>query len=104
RLAAFFSLGNVLAHQGRDTEARAVLGELLRDAEATGSMWDLTKALAALGALELSLGNSEAAVVHLQRAEEGRDQLADDLNRRHEGDLVEALLETGRVDQARRMA
>jgi DNA-binding NarL/FixJ family response regulator len=101
RLAALFSLGNVLAHRGREAEARTVLDELLRDADVTGSLWDLTKGLAALGALELSHGNAEAAVEHLLRAEEGRDELADDINRRYEGDLVEALVEVGRIDDAR---
>src|SRR5262249_1763178 len=58
RLAALFALGNVLAHQGREAEARPVIAELLRDAEASTSLWDSTKGLAALGALELSLGNT----------------------------------------------
>ena len=79
RLGALFGLAQVLVHQGRESEARPLIEELLRDAEAAGSLWDVTKGLAALGALELSLGNAEAAVEHLSGAEEGRDRLGDEL-------------------------
>ena len=101
RLGALFALAQVLAHQGRESEARPLIEELLRDGEAAESPWDVTKGLAALGALELSLGNAEAAAEHLSRAEEGRDRLGDERNHRHEGDLVEALITTGRIDEAR---
>jgi len=100
QLAGFFSLANVLAHEGREAEARPLIEDLLRRAEDAGSLWDLTKGWTALGALELALGNDLAAVGPLARAEEGRDRLGDDMNRRHDGDLVEALLATGRVTEA----
>ena len=101
RLGALFALAQVLVHQGRESEARPLIEELLRDAAAAGSLWDVTKALVALGALELSLGNAEAAVEHLSGAEEGRDRLGDERNSRHEADLIEALITTGRIDEAR---
>lgn len=101
RLGALFGLAQVLVHQGRESEARPLIEELLRDAEAAGSLWDVTKGLAALGVLELSLGNAEAAVEHLSSAEAGRDRLGDVRNHRHEADLVEALIATGHIDEAR---
>jgi DNA-binding NarL/FixJ family response regulator len=103
RLAALFTLVQVLAHQGRDAEARPLIEELLRDAEASGSLWDLSKGWTALGALELSLGQTQAAVTHLLQADEGRDRLGDEQHRRHEGDLIEALVEAGRVGEAREL-
>lgn len=101
RLAALFALAQVLVHQGRESEARPLIEELLRDAEAAGSLWDATKGLAVLGALELALGNAEAAVEHLSGAEEGLDRLGDERSGRHEADLIEALITTGRIDEAR---
>lgn len=100
RLAALFNLGQVLVHQGREAEARPLLAELLRDAEAAGSLWDVTKALGLLGALELARGDADAAVVHLLRASEGRDRIGDDLNRGDDAILVEALVATGQLDRA----
>lgn len=100
RLAALFSLASVLVHQGDEAASRPVLDELLRDAEAANSLWDVSKGLAALGALELALGDRARAVPHLLRADEGRDVLGDDAPRRHEADLVEALLGAGEVDRA----
>jgi DNA-binding CsgD family transcriptional regulator len=101
RLDALFGLVQVLVHQGRESEARPLIDELLRDAEAAGSLWDLTKGLTALGALELARGETEAAARHLLEVEEGRNRLGDEQHRRHEGDLVEALIALGRLDAAR---
>jgi DNA-binding CsgD family transcriptional regulator len=104
RLDALFGLSNVLVHRGREAEARTLIDELLRGADAAGSLWDTTKGQTALGALELSLGNVEAAAEQLSRAEDGRNRIGDDMNRRHEGDLVEALVATGRTAEAREVA
>ncbi len=104
RLDALFNLAQVLVPKGDESEARASLEELLRGAEAAGSVWDLTKCLAALGALEVSLGDHKNAAAHLLQADEGRDALGDDAPRRHEADLVESLVAIGEIERARHAA
>jgi DNA-binding CsgD family transcriptional regulator len=104
RVSALFALANVLAHQGREAEARPLIEELLRDAERAGSLWDVTKGLTALGALELSLGRSDIAADHLLRADAGWKAMRDEIHGRHEADLVEALVEAGRIDEAAEVA
>jgi DNA-binding CsgD family transcriptional regulator len=104
RLDALFNLSFVYVHQGREVEARPLIAELLRDAEAAKDLWDLTKGLASLGALELSLGDAASAAQHLLRADEGRDALGDEAPRRHDADLVESLVAAGDIDRALRIA
>jgi DNA-binding CsgD family transcriptional regulator len=103
RLSALFNLANVYAHQGREAEARSMVAEQLTGPGADGSPWSESKALAVLGALELSLGNAPLAAEHLLRADEDRDRLGDDAPRRHDGDLIEALVGAGDIDRAGRM-
>jgi DNA-binding CsgD family transcriptional regulator len=103
RQHALCHLANVYAHQGREAEARSVLAELFEAAHAAESLWSESKALAVLGALELSLGNAADAAEHLLRADADRDRVGDDSPRRHDADLIEALVAAGDVDRARRM-
>lgn len=100
RLSALFNLANVYTHQGREAEARSMIAAQLTGASANGSLWSESKALAVLGHLELSLGNAAAAAEHLLRADVDRDRLGDDAPRRHDGDLIEALVAVGDVAQA----
>jgi DNA-binding CsgD family transcriptional regulator len=93
----------VYAHQGREAEARSMLAELFEGADVSGSLWTEAKALAVLGALELSLGDAAAAADHLLHADADRDSVGDDSPRRHDADLIEALVAAGDVDRARRM-
>jgi DNA-binding CsgD family transcriptional regulator len=100
---ALHHLANVYAHQGREAEARSMLAELFEGADVSGSLWTEAKALAVLGALELSLGDAAAAADHLLHADADRDSVGDDSPRRHDADLIEALVAAGDVDRARRM-
>jgi ATP/maltotriose-dependent transcriptional regulator MalT len=100
RQHALCHLANVYVHQGREAEARSVLAELSEGTTASESMWMEAKAMAVLGALELSLGDAAAATKHLLRADTARDRVGDDSPRRHDGDLIEALVEAGEVDRA----
>jgi DNA-binding CsgD family transcriptional regulator len=103
RQHAMCHLATVYAHQGREDEARSMLAELFEGARAAGSLWSESKALAVLGALELSLGNGAAAAAHLLLAEAQRDQIGDAAPRRHDADLVEALVAAGDLERARNL-
>lgn len=101
---ALHHLANVYAHQGREAEARSTLVDLFAVAEVADSDWGRAKALHVLGALELSLGNVAAAVDPLLRAEAARERVGDESPRRHDGDLVEALVAAGDLERARATA
>jgi DNA-binding CsgD family transcriptional regulator len=100
RLAAMYALANVLVGEGREAEARPLIDGLLRDAADAGSLWDTTKGLAVLGALELALGDVRSAAEHLLAADAGRDELGEEMRFRFDGDLAEALVDLGRLDEA----
>jgi DNA-binding CsgD family transcriptional regulator len=89
------------AHIGRVDEARAQAELELVDAEAmdiriavAGSTW-------LLGFLELSLGDPSAALPHLRRSYELRSEfMLEPAQRLELGDLLEALVAVGELDQA----
>jgi tetratricopeptide (TPR) repeat protein len=93
---------HVLAHQGRATEARETALEGLRLSDASGSMFGTLHARSALGLLEMSLEDYEAAheqlaplVEHVEAAgvrEPGATRFFPD--------EIEALVSLGRLDEA----
>ncbi|HXZ56434.1 MAG TPA: AAA family ATPase [Gaiellaceae bacterium] len=100
RRQALFNLSNVHAHMGRVDEARAEAEELLSEAEAADEDWGATNALAALGLIELSLGNSDGAAELLARNFEMREAMGRGEPLRSSADYAEALVEIGDADRA----
>lgn len=101
RQQALSNLSTIYVHEGREGAARSILAAQFE--AAAGSLWNESKALAVLGALELSLGDAIDAAEHLLQADALRDQIGDDSPRRHDGDLIEALVAAGNLDRARQM-
>ena len=92
----------VAAHRGRESDARRLASEGVSAAEARGNQRNLLRNLGVLGFLELSLGNSGAAAELLERAM-GVAQAAGFVEPnwlRFHGDLIEALVDLGRVNEA----
>ncbi len=88
----------VAAHRGQICEARSQAQGALARAEAEGFRilhgW-------VLGFIELSLGDPTAALGHLRRSHEPGDSLMHEPGMRLElGDLLEALIATGELDEA----
>jgi DNA-binding CsgD family transcriptional regulator len=99
-LAALRAL--VLAHLGRVSEARTAANEGLRLASATGSGFAVMHGRAALGFLELSLGNPVEADRHLGPLIERMDAagVREPGAARFVPDEIEALIALGRLDEA----
>jgi DNA-binding CsgD family transcriptional regulator len=93
--------GLVLAHLGRVSEARTAANEALRLASATGSGFALMHGLAALGFLELSLGNPVEADRHLGPLVERMEAagVREPGAARFVPDEIEALIALGRLDE-----
>jgi DNA-binding NarL/FixJ family response regulator len=96
------ALALLYAQQGRAEEARAAAADGLAVSRPLGDGIGTSFGLCALGTLELSLGNAEAAARHLgelqrQTAASG---IVDPGALRWLGDLIEALAELGRVAEA----
>jgi DNA-binding CsgD family transcriptional regulator len=100
RQTAMYNLAIVHTHQGRDVEARAEIEPDLARAAAEGNRGTHSFRLATRCLLELSLGNLEAAVRDGLVATEMRDSMGLVGRRRHDADVVEALIGLGRVDDA----
>ncbi len=104
RRQALFNVGMVQAHRGDEVEARAVLGDALAAAAGDGDTWTEAICLGSLGMLELSLGRAAEAATALERVQEIWASFGDTMPRRHEPDLIEALLAGGDVERARALA
>jgi DNA-binding CsgD family transcriptional regulator len=104
RRQALYNLGLVHAHRGDEAEARAVLGAGIATAVADDDLWTEAICLAPLAVLELSLGRTAAALAALERAAAIWREFGDPTPRRHEPDLVEALVAAGDVDRAAQVA
>ncbi len=92
----------VVAHRGNDGEARRLAHEGVSAAEARGNHRNLLRNLSVLGFLELSLGNPSDAFGYLARAA-GVAQSAGFVEPnwlRFHGDLIEAMVDLGRFDEA----
>ena len=100
RRQALYNLALLHVHQGREAEARAEIREALAAAATDGDVWTETTVTPLLGMLELGLGNAAAAAEPLRRAGELRDGMGQGTPRRHDVELVEALLAIGDVDAA----
>jgi len=103
RRQAIYNLSLVLAHRGAVDEARRLLDDGLR-AAADGDDWTTTILTTVVGFIELSLGDMHAAATTLRRASTFRDAMNVTTPRRHDPDLVEALLGIGNVSEARTLA
>jgi DNA-binding CsgD family transcriptional regulator len=100
RRQALFNLAMIHVHQGLADEARHEIEVGRAAAASDDDQWTEMSMLPALGLLELSLGNPGAAVAPLERATELRDASRSTGPRRHEPDLVEALIAVGELDRA----
>jgi DNA-binding CsgD family transcriptional regulator len=100
RRQALFNLAMIHVHQGRADEARREIEAGRAAAASDDDQWIEMSMLPALGLLELSLGNAGAATAALERATELRDLSRSTGPRRHEPDLVEALVAVGELDRA----
>jgi len=100
RSTAVYNLAIVHVHQGRIDEARAELDPELAKAEADGNKGTESLLLATRCLLELSVGNLDAAALAGRRATAVRAAIGLAGRRRHDADLVEALVGLGDVDGA----
>ena len=103
RRQALYNLALVHVHQGRTEEARVEIDQALAAAASDGDTWTTASVLPLLGLLALTTGDPRAAVSHLARTSELRDGLGQVSPRRHDQDLVEALLALGEVAGAGRV-
>lgn len=94
--------GHVRAALGRLDEARDRCRRAVDRARAVGNPWAEIRAIGALGFLELTVGDPAAAVVALAPARAALDQmgLLEPGWYRVDGDLAEALVMVGRLDEA----
>jgi DNA-binding CsgD family transcriptional regulator len=94
-----FPAAVIAAHRGRIGEARAIAQSAIARAEGiriaqSGHGW-------VLGFVELSLGDSSTALVHLRRSYEIRNAfMLEPAQRLELGDLLEALIAVGELDEA----
>ena len=96
-----FPAAIVEAHRGRIDEARARSLRALTRAEAEAIRIALSGHGWVLGFVELSLGNATAALAHLRRSYAIRNEFMLEPTMRVElGDLLEALIATGELDDA----
>ncbi|HEX6725448.1 MAG TPA: AAA family ATPase [Gaiella sp.] len=91
----------IAAHQGRIDDARARAEREIAGGEAAGIRISLSGSGWVLGFIELSLGNAIGALPHLRRSYSIRNSFMREPGMRVElGDLVEALLTIGDLDEA----
>jgi DNA-binding CsgD family transcriptional regulator len=96
-----YPMAIIAAHRGRVDAARAVAQRGVELAEAEGMTVGQSGHSWVLGFVELSLGDAAAALPHLRRAVGNRDAFAREPGMRTElGDVVEALVATGELDEA----
>jgi DNA-binding CsgD family transcriptional regulator len=97
-----FPIAIVAAHRGRVDEARDRSRGAAARAEAAGIRVAQSGHGWVLGFVELSVGDPVAALPHLRRSYELRNALMHEPGMRVElGDLLEALIATGELDEAR---
>ncbi len=89
------------ARRGRELECRALAEEALPLTERLGTKLHEIWAVAALGELELGLGNAARAAEHFQRQQQLLDELGiTDADLSPAPELVEAYVRTGQTDEA----
>jgi DNA-binding CsgD family transcriptional regulator len=93
------------ARRGRDRECRECAAETLRLSEQLGTRLHEVWATAALGELELGLGNADRAIARFERQTELLRELnITDADLSPAPELVDAYLRTGRTDEAQLVA
>jgi DNA-binding CsgD family transcriptional regulator len=96
-----FPTAIIAAHRGRIDDARARSHRAIARAEAEGVQIELSGHGWVLGFIELSLGDATAALPHLRRSYELRNTfMLEPAQRLELGDLLEALIATGDLDEA----
>jgi DNA-binding CsgD family transcriptional regulator len=91
----------IAAHQGRVADARTRAHRSIARGEAAGVVMEQADHCWVLGFLELSLGDANAALGHLRRSYELRNAIMLEPALRPElGDLLEALIAAGELDEA----
>ena len=96
-----FPTAIIAAHQGRIGDARARSHRAIARAEADGVQIEQSGHGWVLGFIELSLGDPTAALTHLRRSYELRNTfMLEPAQRLELGDLLEALIATGELDEA----
>ena len=91
----------VAAHRGRIDEARRIAAASLTRAGSDAAPVAQSGYIALLGFVELSLGEPQAALAHLRRAYEIRNvAMLEPAQRLELGDLLEALVAVGELDEA----
>ena len=98
-----FPTAIVAAHRGRIDDARTRAQRAVSLAEAEGILVAVSGHSWVLGFVELSLGDPAAALEHLGRAYELRADILEPGMRVELGDLLEALIATGELDEAERV-
>jgi DNA-binding CsgD family transcriptional regulator len=93
---------SLAALHGQTEEARAAGEESLALSEAAGTLWGMAECHAALGFLDLSLGDLRAARAHLDASAELNERIGPREPRllRSQADHVEALVALGELDRA----
>ena len=96
-----FPAAVIAAHRGRIGEARAIAHNAIARAEGEGIRVAESGHGWVLGFVELSLGDANAALVHLRRSYEIRNAfMLEPAQRLELGDLLEALIAVGELDEA----
>ncbi len=96
-----FPAAIIAAHRGRVTEARRRSQGAVARAESEGIGIGQSGHSWVLGFVELSLGDADAALVHLRRSYKLRDAfMLDPAERLELGDLLEALIAVGELGEA----
>jgi DNA-binding CsgD family transcriptional regulator len=96
-----FPIAIIAAHRGRIVEGRARSHKAIARAEAEGLQIEQSGYGWVLGFIELSLGDATAALPHLRRSYELRDTfMLEPAQRLELGDLLDALIATGELDEA----
>jgi len=96
-----FPAAIIAAHRGRIDEARARSQRAVARAEAEGIGIGQSGHSWVLGFIELSLGDANAALVHLRRSYELRNAfMLEPAQRLELGDLLEALIAVGKLDES----
>jgi DNA-binding CsgD family transcriptional regulator len=97
-----FPTATIAAHTGRIVDARALAQPSIARGEVGSVVVEQAGHEWVLGFLALSLGDPEAALEQLRRSYEGRDRFTYEPGQRLElGDLLEALIAVGELDEAK---
>ena len=105
RQAAMFNLATIAAHRGDVDRALPLATELHAEGQASGALWTERIGAGLLGFLYLSIDAADDAVRHLKRYDQISEQigLREPGYIRYYGDMVEAYVAVGNIDEANRL-